>query len=67
MNYVNYCIVLSFLFATIKCGHAENPKLTVELMSSGFHRFVKVLCSYWRRIHFDSITFRLFVGTFTEI
>lgn len=42
MNHVNRLIGIAFLFTIIGdqiwC-HEENPKLTVELMSSGFHRF----------------------------
>lgn len=40
MNHFN-CFVLAILcFANYRCCECENPKLTVELINSGFHRFV---------------------------
>lgn len=42
MNHVNRFISVAFLFTFIggqKQCHANNPKLTVDLMGSGFHRF----------------------------
>lgn len=38
MNHVNYFIFFITYFINFNFCWSENPKLTVELMSSGFHR-----------------------------
>lgn len=42
MKNANRLLISAIIFASYSFCHAENPKLTAELMNSGFHRLVTV-------------------------
>lgn len=76
MNHVNHLIWIALSFTIIsdriRC-HEENPKLTVELMSSGFHRYESIVNLSITRVKCELIFFvcSVFVDVsfveFTEI